>query len=318
MVDFSKLASNNPENMVQGGLADDFDGVVVKARYAPWNYEGKLDHYILAVRLEIRPDGEAEVFNAWYSAGDLEQYMPSNDGENPVNTEGFGTPGFNMEQVDGIYAIRVGKKEGLSNNSNWAQFMGGALEARLPKDRLSPDVRFMEGVHGHWNRIAQKKRAGLVKAVAPGAEANQRQKEILALTEFKGIVDPNTKLAAKPSPFGAASTPPGLPSSAPAVATSSGFPTSSPTPATPAASTAPATAGAGGDLDSKLVAIVSDALKSAPEGLSKTKLPPLALQKLNGAEKGKGVSRIVNSEFLASQPTAWAFDPESGMLYALG
>lgn len=328
MVDFSKLASNNPENMVQGGLADDFDGVVVKARYCPWNYQGKLDHYTLAVRLDIRADGEAETFDVYYSAGDLEQFMPSNDGENPVNTDGFGTPGFDMAQVDGIYAIRVGKKEGLSNNSNWAQFMGGALEARLPKERLSPDIRFMEGVYGHWNRIAQKKRAGLVKATAPGTDPSKdRQKEILALTEFKAIQDPNTKNAAKASPFaapaapgipGVASTPPAFVSSGPAPTTLGGFPTASPATTAPAtASTAPATVGASGDLDSKLVAIVSEALRSAPEGLSKSKLPPLALQKLNGAEKGKGVSRIVNAEFLAAQTAVWAFDAESGMLYAL-
>ena len=50
-----RVASMNPDNFVSGGLMDDFDGVITKARFAPWDYDGKIDHHVLAVAVSITP-----------------------------------------------------------------------------------------------------------------------------------------------------------------------------------------------------------------------------------------------------------------------
>lgn len=301
MVDASRVASMNPDNMVQTGLADDFDGVIKKVRLVPWNYAGTLDHYILGIAMTIKPDSEEE-FVQYYPAGDLEHWMPSMDGDNPVNLDGYGTEGYDPAQAEGIYAIKVGKQLGLSNSSNWAYFLIKAREANFPVDRITADVSRFEGTYAHFNRIPQKVRAGLVKA-APAAGEKKRSNDILVITEFKGFVD-QTGVATKPGPK--------LPTSSAKPATSA--------PATSSPSVAvTTTSAAGGDLDTKLVAVVKSALAAAEpvdgvRSLSKAKLPAAALKSLAATDKGKGVKRVVDADFLAGHEEDWYYDPETGTL----
>ena len=49
MVDVARVASMNPDNMLAAGLKSDFDGLITKVRLCPWDYDGKLDHHVLAV-----------------------------------------------------------------------------------------------------------------------------------------------------------------------------------------------------------------------------------------------------------------------------
>ena len=51
----SPLASLLPDEMIAGGLADDFDGIVREARYAPFDYMGNIEDPVLAVRLQMEP-----------------------------------------------------------------------------------------------------------------------------------------------------------------------------------------------------------------------------------------------------------------------
>lgn len=298
-MDASKIASLNPDNMIAGGLADDFDGVIKKVRFVPWNYVGTRDEYSLAVAVTITPDpvsGEEE-FVQHYSAGELDNFVPSMDGDNPVPLDGYGTEEYgDPEQAEGIYAFKVGKKEGLSNSSNWAQFIIKALEANFPKDKLSAAASMFEGVIAHFNRIPQKKRAGLVKAEVPGQE-KKRANDILVITEFKGFkaMSGQTPAAAAKKTTIAAKTTPAVTS----------------TPATTAVT------GGGSDLDTKLIAIIVAGVAAAgDEGLSKAKLPSLALKGLAGADKGKGVKRVVDADLLGTEGNGWIYDAESGMLYA--
>lgn len=163
------------DTMVKAGLVNDFDGEITEARYVRWDYDGKLDHDILAVRLTIQPDdpdvNKGEPVVQHYSAGDIKNWVPSEDGEE--------------EADEGVYVAKGenGKQTGLPDSSNFAQFVG-ALEA-LGFNSDDPALSAMEGVRGHWYRVAQRKRAGMA-ASATGGEGggDERQRTILVLTEL--------------------------------------------------------------------------------------------------------------------------------------
>jgi hypothetical protein len=262
----------NPDNMTSG-LKDDFDGEVLKARLIPWDYDGKIDHHILAVALTIKPDDEKEPFVQPYSCGELDNFVPSMDGRVSVDLEnGEG------EALEGIYALKVGKKEQLNNSTNWAHFIGALLDAGFDKGKLAAAVTFVEGVYGHWNRIPQKKRSGIV--VQPVEGGRTRTSDILVITELK-----EKAAGAKAAKSAKA---------APAVA----VPTA-------------------GDLDSRLEAVVAEAVKKAgDDGLAKAKLAGIAIKAFTGPEKGKAVKRVSEAEFLEGSDQ-WAFDGDSGTLIAV-
>lgn len=288
------VAGNDPDLFAEGGLRDDFDGTILKARYAPWDYMGELDHHVLAVALTIKPDEDDEPFVQYYSAGDLEHFVPSNDGKTsvPLDSE-TATP----EQLEGIYALRVGKREQLANSSNWATFVQNLIEAKFPKDRLKAAVSFVEGTYGHFNRIPQKKRSGIV--AAPAKEGKTRRNDILVMTEIKGFVKPGA--AATPAQGAAPKAPPAKPVP----------------PAKPAASAA-ATPAPAGDLIARVTEVVSTAVTEAGEaGLEKAALAQLMVSSFSGADKAKAVKMIGDVKFLGSDDAPWAYDADTGTLYAL-
>ena len=60
MVDFKKASASDspvasllPDEMIAGGLADDFDGIVRMARYAPFDYLGTIDQPVLSSLLKV-------------------------------------------------------------------------------------------------------------------------------------------------------------------------------------------------------------------------------------------------------------------------
>jgi hypothetical protein len=259
----------NPDEMVTAGLPDDFDGEITQVRLVPWDYDGNVDHHVLAVRVTIQPEGEDE-FEQHYSAGDLEYFVPSMDGETPVDLEeGEG------EELEGVFALKVGRRDQLNNSTNWAHFIGAAIDAGFPVEDLGASVDCFEGVYGHFNRIPQKKRSGIV--VEEGGQA--RARTILVLTEMADkpkAAKPAAKAAKKSAKKKAA------------------------------ASTE--------DLDEKLEEVLIEALAEAEEGLPKAKLPGLVIKAFSGAQKAKAVKRVSDVEFLESSES-WEFDADEAMLY---
>jgi hypothetical protein len=282
--------------MIGGGLMDDFDGVIHNPRYAPWDYNGTIDHHVLAVAMDITPD-EGEMFTQHYSAGDLENFVPSKDGTTPVPLDDNTAT---AEDLEGPYAVRVGRKEQLSNSSNWASFMLAALDAKLPRERVvaaGNSLMFLDNVRAHFNRVPQKKRSGIVSAAAGADGKAKRPNDILVITEIKALGEPG---AAAPVAKVAKA-------------------------ATAAAKSAPAvegtTAASGtGDLDDRIVAAIMPAVTAAGEGedpgLLKAKLPPIVLKAFAGAEKAKAVKRVGEADFLENREE-FGYDPESGKLYPL-
>jgi hypothetical protein len=275
----SAVASMNPDNMLSGGLMDDFDGTIVKARLVPWDYNGNVDHHVLAVALTIQPDDDEKPFVQHYSAGDLESFAPSMDGKHPVDLDnGEG------EDLEGIYAIRVGKKDQLNNNSNWAHFTGAALDAGFERSNLGAAVTWAEGLYCHFNRVPQKKRSGIVVTPTGGDAKRARNNDVLVITEIKGAKATKATVAK----------------------------TTKPAPATKAAPEA-----AGDDFDEQLTTVVTEAVVAAGEsGLAKSKLASIAIKAFQGADKAKAVKRVNDVKFLESLE-AVVFDADTNILTSI-
>jgi hypothetical protein len=251
------VASMNPDNMATGGLKDDFDGEITKVRLVPWDYDGKIDHHILAVAVTIQPDGE-EVFTQHYSCGELEHFQPSKDGKTPVDLEGG-----EGEDLEGVYALRVGRRDQLNNNTNWAHFIGAALDAGFPKENLGAAVTFLEGTYGHFNRIQQKKRSGIVTQQAEGQQA--RRSDILVITELKD------------KPAGAKTSAKAAPATAKPAAASG--------------------------LDDRLREVVTEAVLASDDGIAKSKLAGIVIKAFQGPDKARAIKRVNEVEFLESSET---------------
>lgn len=186
----SPVASMLPDEMIAGGLADDFDGIVREARYAPFDYMGSIEEPVLAVRLKIErldvdkgADDDDRFIVQYWSAGSLEHFRPSMDGKEP-------TSGTGMETEAGVYALRVGQRTALHNNTNAAQLMRSLLDAQFPRDKFKPDVRFMEGAKGHWNRLPPDKKGGQFKDQTAEQAAKSSKRDVLCLTRFDGFDGP--------------------------------------------------------------------------------------------------------------------------------
>jgi hypothetical protein len=279
----NRAVSFNPDDLVQAGLADDFDGEITEVRYVPWDYDGHLDHHILAARVVIVPEEDSgfEEFTQHYSAGDLQFFLPSADGEDPVDLEAD-----DEDDMAGPYVVPVGRRESLANSSNWAAFVIAAVEAGFPKDEITSDARVFEGVRGHFNRVAQPKRGGIQVEEGEGA----RRKEILVLTVVEDAPK-KKKGKTKAKPKGAAAKSKAKPKSK-----------------------AKADEGDDDDLAERLSGVVLEALADAEDmTLSKAKLPAIVIKSFEGAEKAKAVKLVATSDFLESGE-GWEFDADEGTL----
>lgn len=284
----SKAISGALTDMIQSGLATDFDGTVIEARTEIWNYDNgdgpKLDEatgnpvHTLGVRLTVRPDDpdmKDEVVH--WSAGDPSKFAPSMDGDNPspVNEAGC---------ADGICFIPVGDKKQLKNNTNYAQALEALVNSGFDTKKIGPDYRFWEGLRAHWDRVPQKKRPGLQQAEPqPGQQA--RQREILVPTKV-------------------------LTTPAPASAKSAGGATLA-----PKATVGASTPAASSDLDDKLRALILENLPADGSAVKKGSFAAKILKSaMSAQEKQKGVPRVGNAEFLGAMmnDSLIVFDAEEG------
>lgn len=182
----SAAVSFDPEQM-SSGLKDDFRGTITEATYAPWDYDGNIDEPVLAARLRIEIEGEEPIVQHW-SAGDMEAFAPSEDGEEPCSEGGSGP-----------YVVRVGKRTQLSGSTNFAHLMqsildSGAASGHFTRDNLTHSLECLVGLDAHWNRVPQKKRSGMT------GQGEGKGKDVLVVTEVYGYGEakPATKGKSKP------------------------------------------------------------------------------------------------------------------------
>lgn len=247
-----KAVSLSIDDMVASGLIDDFDGEITKARFFAWSSEKHDRGPSLAVKLTIKPEDEEEI-EQLYSAGAISNFAPSMDGDEPIDVDD--------PEAEGVYAIPVGKQVALGNSTNFYHFLQCLRDSGFPKEKESADIRFLEGVTAHFNRIPQKKRSGIVAS----GDSEQRQKTILVVTELKAV---KAKAAAK---------------SAGKVSTKSDSKAN----------------GSGDDLDNRLAELISGHIPE--EGLNKAGVLQLVMKNYKGADKGAAVKRAGKNEFLGSR-----------------
>lgn len=264
-------------DLMSSGLKDDFRGKIREAVYAPWDYDGNIEHPVLAVRLTIDIEDEDDPLVQYWSAGDITAFAPSKDGEEPCE-----------EGEVGPFAVKVGKRTALSGSTNFASLMKsimdvGAASGKFGREQItSPSLEHLEGLDAHWNRVPQQKRSGMV------GQGEGKAKDVLVVTEIYGYGEEE----AKPAKKGAAAK------AAPAK------------PAPKGKKEEPAE-DEEDDLDSTLNDIIVEAL--ADGKLKKSKIPALVLTKLGKSpHKAAAVKRVAQAEFLEAGP--WEYDEDSGTL----
>lgn len=279
----SAVAGFLPEDMIQGGLADDFNGVVRQARWVIWDYD-KAQVEALFVRLTIErtdlpPDADPEdrILVQHWSAGSTEFFRPG------MTVEEGETSG-----KEGIYPKRVGTRTGLTNSTNWAQLLRSMIDAQVPRNAIKLEITWIEGMKAHWNRLPKDKKGGQFKDQGPDAKA----KDVLCVTRFDGFVTGEGKTNGRPGV---------------------------PTPAATTTSTA-TSAGAGGSLDEQIVSVIVAAL-TPNTPVKKTALSGIVMKAIKGKDAPKAVKRCVESSFLSGETMIERnilFDAEEGTVTLIG
>lgn len=175
-----------------GGLIDDIDVTVKTARFVSYDFEGKADAPKLCLMLAL-VDADENEHPQYFSAGDLQYFAPSEDPKNP--------------EQNGITIVQVGEKTSLNGSTNAALFLNSLVQAGFPEDKLDEgDVRVMEGMVMHVNRVPQPKRNNLPKK--QGQEG--REQMVLICTAIKsmpGEAKPGTTGKKQSTPAPSAKTP---------------------------------------------------------------------------------------------------------------
>lgn len=150
----SKAVSMLPDDFVAGGLFDDQVATVVEAVFAPFDYNGNIEGAVLAAKLTLQPDEDgADPVTQYWSAGALNSFKPSEDGDEPTDGDG-------METGEGYFVVPVGSRTNLNNNTNWSQLLVSLLDADFPREKISSDIRFLVGLKAHWNRLPPTRKGG--------------------------------------------------------------------------------------------------------------------------------------------------------------
>ena len=164
-----EVASLNPADFLAGGLKSDFRVRFDKVVYCPWDYNGTVDPPALGVRVEGteldvdsgEPLEDAKPYVEYWSAGDLDAWAPSEDGRTPAENDEGGVG-------EGPYAIKVGKRSQLNNNTNFAHLMRSIIEAGaaskkfLADEHLTSSLDCLETLDVHIDRVPQQKRSGML------------------------------------------------------------------------------------------------------------------------------------------------------------
>ncbi len=306
------FASLNPDNMMSGGLPTDFRGTVIDAAFVEWDYEGKVDEPVLAVKLTIRPaDGEeleADLVQHW-SAGHLDAFVPANDDGDRVD--------------EGEYAMRVGKRAEMSNNSNYAHLMASILDSGeaakgkpFTRKDLTGTIKDLIGLDAHWDRVPQKKRSGMVDLGEDGEDKQKKNRDILVVTEVFGYdkdFDPDEKPAKKTTKSAKSDDDDEDEDEAPAKK-----PTKKPAPKEEEDEDATEDTDEESEespLDAALSKVIKKEIVKAGGTLKKGKLATLVLKAFaTDKAKNKYVARSAEEEFLSDAARPWQFDEDTGVL----
>lgn len=160
----------------QGGIIDDIDVEIIDAAFCQYDYQGNLDHEILALAIQYQ-DEAGKTYDQYYSAGELIYFVPSDDGS---------------------MAVPVADKQMLADSSNAWKFLASLIEVGFPVEMLeSGNVKKFVGMKVHVKQHAQPKRQGLIR----GGKNADREPTVLLVTSILSMPGetPAKKPAGKPA-----------------------------------------------------------------------------------------------------------------------
>lgn len=140
----------------QGGIIDDIDVLIADAAFVQWDYNGNIDHEVLALGIQFQDDN-GKTYDQYYSAGELTYFVPSDDGAG---------------------VVPVADKQLLNDNTNAMKFLMSLLEVGFPEETLATgNVKELVGTKIHVKQQAQPVRQGLIRG---GKNADRTPTVLLA------------------------------------------------------------------------------------------------------------------------------------------
>ena len=174
----------------QGSIIDDIDVLIADAAFVQWDYNGNIDHEVLALGIQFQDDN-GKTYDQYYSAGELTYFVPSDDGAG---------------------VVPVADKQLLNDNTNAMKFLMSLLEVGFTEETLATgNVKELVGTKIHVKQQAQPVRQGLIRG---GKNADRTPTVLLAsaLISLPGqeAPAPAKKPAGGKVPGATASSKPGL------------------------------------------------------------------------------------------------------------
>lgn len=165
-----KLLSWNPDDAIQGGLVSDVDVTFKECRFEYWNYGGRIDNDVAALRITLLVDGQTDTVDQYWSVGDAGFYQPVNDGRAMVGKDGH---------------------ENYIKNSNFMLLINSLVNQGYERKKGGlGDISILDGVRAHVVRHTAPKREGL-----DTQGTNEREKMVLIVTKLISV--PGEKARAK-------------------------------------------------------------------------------------------------------------------------
>lgn len=274
-----KRVSMNPDNFVEGGLIDDFDGEVMMAKFCYWDYDKGGEQYLF-LGLVIKNLADSKEFPQYYSAGDKEMFEPGDE--------------------EGTWLKAKSDRGAMSTSTNAAALLKSLQAANFPQQRLEEMGigEALVGLKAHWNRVTQPKRPGLIKTGKAADGKDEREKSTLLVSSILSLPGQvGGGVATKKAGLGIGATSPAKT----AVGVAAGKTVQSATPAP----TNGAAAVADPEIDDLCMMTLMEILAENGGTVTKAQLPAMAFKKLmQNPLKAKAIPRIHSIPFLESVTAA--------------
>lgn len=166
----------------QGGIIDDIDVNIIDAAFCEYDYQGAIDHNILALGIQLK-DESGKTYDQYYSAGELTYFVPSDDGG---------------------MAVPVADKQLLTDTCNAWKFLASLMESGLPDTVLAAgNVKALVGMRVHVKQQAQPKRSGLIR----GGKNADREPTVLLVSAILSMPGQDAQPVKKSSGIAGAGKP---------------------------------------------------------------------------------------------------------------
>lgn len=186
------MISLKPSDFVEGGAVPrDKNLLVVAARFAMWDYQGKAPQ-TTAAKIDLRDDDGGE-YTQYYSVSAPDKFVPSSDGKR---------------------LIPVGTAQAVVKSSNFAILIQNLVNAGFPESKIGADIGVLDNLYAYWTGVEPPKRAGLNKDREAAAKEKGFEPIILVPSQILRLpwdkktnpAKPATKAAPAPAAAAAAST----------------------------------------------------------------------------------------------------------------